>query len=110
MNRKLPASKTAIKKLSRLIDRLDSCRPFFRASVVVTRKPCIREGCVACKKKHGHHSSYLIVSKGGKPKVRYLPKDLIVAAKRYAQNYRKTKALTEDMSQIWMEEFLGGKR
>lgn len=101
--------KSTAKTLIRLINRLDHCRPFFRASVVVTRKPCIREGCAACKEGQGHHSSYLIVSKSGKPKVRYLPKNLIAAAKRYAQNYRETKALTEEMSRIWMEEFLEGK-
>lgn len=107
MGQKPSGPKTAAVRLRRLIKQLEHCRPFFRASVVVTRKPCIRRhGCAACKKGHGHHSSYLVVSVRGKPKVRYLPKNLIAAAKKYTRNYRKTKALSEEMSRIWMEEFL----
>jgi hypothetical protein len=103
-------SKAAVRMLRRAIAQLDDCHPFFRASVVVTRKPCVRRhGCEACKKGRGHHSSYLIASVSGKPKVRYLPKNLISAAKKYARNYRKNKALTEEMSRIWMEQFLEGK-
>jgi hypothetical protein len=46
----------------------------------------------------------------GKPKNRYLPKSLIAEARRRTANYRKTKAILERMSALWLEELLGRRR
>lgn len=98
------------KRLATLWRRLDASSPFIRSSVVVTRKPCIRETCPACKAGRGHESCYLVVSQGGKPRVRYLPKRLVREARRRARNYRKAKAILEQMSEAWIEDLLGQGR
>jgi hypothetical protein len=97
------------KRLAVLERRLEACRPFIRASVVVTRKPCIRKGCRACREGHKHLSPLLTASVHGKPKNRYLPKGLIAEARRRTGNYRKTKHVLEQMSDIWVEELLSRK-
>ena len=90
--------------------RLESYRPFIRASVVITRKPCIRKGCRACREGHKHISPLLTASVKGKPKNRYLPVRLIAEARRRTENYRKTKHLLEQMSKMWLEELLSRKK
>ena len=94
------------KRLAVLDRRLRSCRPFIRASVVITRKPCIRKGCRACREGDKHESPLLTASVEGKPKNRYLPKRLVAAARRRTENYRKMKAILEQMSDIWIEDLL----
>lgn len=97
---------TSAKRLKVLARRLEAYRPFIRASVVVTRKPCIRKGCPACREGHKHASPLLTASVRGKPKNRYLPKRLIAEARWRTGNYRKSKAIWEEMSEIWLEELL----
>ena len=99
------------KRLAQLAHRLEAYRPFIRASVVVTRKPCMRkETCRACKEGRKHLSCYMVASVGGKPRVRYLPKGLVAEARRRTKNFRKTKAVLEQMSDAWMEELLSRDR
>lgn len=97
------------KRLAVLYRRLEACRPFIRASVVLTRKPCIRKGCRACQEGRKHMSPMLTASVRGRPKTRYLPKGLIAEARRRTENYRKSKAVLEQMSVIWLEELLSRK-
>ena len=97
-------------RITRLLRSLGDARPFIRASVVVTRKPCIRAACPTCRRGRKHHSSFLTASKSGKPKVRYLPLSLIGEARRRTANWRKTKALLEKLSELWTEELLSLKR
>ena len=97
------------KRLAALELRLQAYRPFIRASVVLTRKPCTREGCRACRQGRKHASPLLTASVRGKPKNRYLPLHLIAEARRRTGNYRKSKAVLEQMSQMWLEELLSRK-
>lgn len=90
--------------------RLEDYRPFIRATVVLTRKPCIRRGCGACRQGRKHLSPLLTASVGGKPKNRYLPKGLIAEARRRTKNYRKMKQVLERMSELWLEELLSRSR
>jgi hypothetical protein len=90
--------------------RLETCRPFIRASVVLTRKPCIRKSCRACREDRRHVSPLLTVSVRGRPKNRYLPKKLIAEARRRTENYRKAKRVLEQMSELWIEELLSRGR
>lgn len=94
------------KRLAVLDRRLEAYRPFIRASVVLTRKPCIRKGCRACREGRKHMSPMLTASVRGRPKTRYLPQGLIAEARRRTGNYRKTKHVLEQMSKIWIEELL----
>lgn len=103
-------NQTFIKRMAELERRLEFCRPFIRASVVITRKPCIRKGCRACREGHKHISPLLTVSVKGKPKNRYLPMNLIAEARRRTENYRKTKRVLERMSELWLEELLSRKK
>lgn len=86
--------------------RLKDCCPFIRSTVVVTRKPCIRKGCPACKDGRKHESCYLAASKKGKTRVRYLPKRLVKEARRRKENYRKALEVFDEMSELWIEELL----
>ena len=97
------------KRLAILANQLESCRPFIRASVVITRKPCIRKGCRACRDGRKHESPLLTASVNGSSKNRYLPKHLIATARLRAGNYRKTKAILEKMSKIWIDDLLSRK-
>ena len=103
-------SQPLTQRLAVLARRLEACRPFIRASVVITRKPCIQKGCRACREGRKHLSPLLSASVQGKPKNRYLPKSLIAEARRRTANYRKTKAILERMSALWLEELLGRRR
>ena len=98
--------KNKSKDIQQLIKMLESYRPFVRASVVVTRKPCIRKGCAHCKKGRKHPFSYLTIKTKGKTQVRYLPKRLIPLALKQVKNYQKTKGIAERMSKLWLEELL----
>jgi hypothetical protein len=98
------------KRLAMLEQRLQDYRPFIRATVVLTRKPCIRKGCRACRQGRRHASPLLTASVGGRPKNRYLPKGLIAEARRRTANYRKTKQVLEQMSVLWVEELLSRGR
>ena len=88
---------------------MEAHRPFIRASVVITRKPCTRKGCRACREGDKHESPLLTASVRGRAKHRYLPKHLIAEARRRTENYRKTKMILEKMSEIWMEDLLSRK-
>lgn len=103
-------TKLVAKRLAALERRLKAYRPFIRGSAVVTRKPCIRKACPACRKGRKHPSSMLTVSVRGTPKTRYLPQGLIAQARRQTENYRKSKAIWERMSEIWIEELLRRQR
>ena len=96
-------------RITQLLHSLEDTRPFIRASVVVTRKPCIRSACPTCRKGTKHPSSFLTASKGGKAKVRYLPLRLIREARRRTTNWRKAKAILEKLSELWTEELLSRK-
>lgn len=98
------------KRLAKLERRLEAYRPFIRASVVLTRKPCIQKGCRACRDGRKHASPMLTASVRGSPKTRYLPKGLIAEAQLRTGNYRKTKQVLERMSEIWIEELLSRRR
>lgn len=102
----MPPRAALAKRLVVLARRLEAYRPFIRASVVITRKPCIRKGCRACREGHRHESPLLTASVRGKPKNRYLPKGLIAEARRRTENYRRSKVVLEQMSEIWLEELL----
>ncbi|MCG2661763.1 MAG: hypothetical protein L6437_16145 [Kiritimatiellae bacterium] len=97
---------TKSKRFALLQRRLKDCSPFIRSSVVVTRKPCIRKGCPACKEGRKHESCYLAVTKNGKTSVRYLPKGLVEEARRQKENYRKAQEVLDEMSEFWIEELL----
>ena len=99
-----------LKRMAALERRLESYRPFIRASVVITRKPCIRKGCRACREGHKHISPLLTASVKGKPKNRYLPLRLIAEARRRTENYRKTRRVLEQMSGLWIAELLSRKK
>lgn len=103
------AAQDLSKRLAMLSHRLETYRPFIRASVVLVRKPCIRKSCKACREGRKHASPLLSASVRGKPRNRYLPQRLIGEARRRTENYRKSKAILEQMSEIWLEELLGRK-
>jgi len=103
-------TRSPAKRLAVLARRLDACRPFIRASVVITRKPCIQKSCRACQAGRKHLSPLLSMSVGGKPKNRYLPIGLIEEARRRTGNYRKAKAILDEMSEIWIKELLDRDR
>ncbi len=94
------------KRFALLQRRLKECCPFIRSSVVVTRKPCIRKGCPACKEGRKHESCYLAATKKGKTRVRYLPKGLVEEARRRKENYQKALEVLDEMSELWIEELL----
>jgi hypothetical protein len=93
-------------ELDALWRQLEQCRPFLRASVVVTRKRCIHEDCRLCRSGQKHPFSRLTIRRQGKTQTRYLPKHLIEKARRWVASYKRSKVLREQLSQLWLEELL----
>jgi hypothetical protein len=92
-------------RLGRLAQQLERHRPFLRASLVQTHKPCIHKtSCNACRSGKKHPFCYLTIKTRGVTKNRYLPKRFIPKAKLWIKNYRKSRGITEEMSLLWLNE------
>jgi hypothetical protein len=80
---------------------------FLRGSVVLMKRRCIFAGCRKCASGERHPTWVLTVSRKGKTQTVYVGKSRLAEAKRQVENYRRLKALLEEVAQINLVLFRG---
>lgn len=71
---------------------------FIRGTVVTLARPCVYKNCKKCKKGGPRHpAKYLMVSRNRKTHNIYLSKKLLPKAEEWTANYKKLKAIIEDL-------------
>lgn len=84
-----------------LLRRLPSMDSILRGSLIERYKRCGKPGC-KCAKSSGHGPKYyLSVSKPGKmPEMDYVPRAYQEKVKEHLENYRRIKAILEELCEI----------
>ena len=76
-------------------------REFVRASLVTMSRVCGNPNC-KCAKGQKHVSLYLSCSERGRTRKLFIPKRYEARVKRWIENYRRIKALMEEVSEdLW---------
>jgi hypothetical protein len=97
-----PLSPTSLKRRrTRLAERVPDLERLLRGSLVERYKKCGRPGC-HCVRGRGHGpASYLSITLGpGRTRSYYVPAELRGAIARYLGNYRRLRALLEQIIAI----------
>lgn len=92
--------KASEKKRKAVADKIVSLRPVIRGSIVILKRPCIRQGCKKCKQGIFHPATYLSVTKNRKTHISYLPKYAIKDVEKAKMNYKKAKKLLDALCEI----------
>ena len=87
-----------------LLGKLPNLQPILRGSLIKRYKRCGKPGC-SCAHGPGHGPKYyLSVSKPGqRPQMDYVPQDYLEKVKEHLENYRKIKAILEELCDISRE-------
>lgn len=97
---KTPKHPTLIARhLQARLKQLQSPIPLLAASLVTIRKHCGRPGC-HCHAGPGHLGYYLTCKQEGKTRTVYVPLELLKEVKAWTQQYRRIKALIQQISQL----------
>lgn len=92
--------KASEKKRQAVMDKIASLRPVIRGSIVILKRPCIRQGCQKCKQGLFHPATYLSVTKNRKTHISYLPKYAIRDVEKAKLNYKKAKELLDVLCEV----------
>lgn len=71
-----------------------------RGSVVLMKRPCTYPGCRKCASGERHPTWALTVNQDGKTQTVYVGKGRLAEARRMVANYRRAKALLEEIAQV----------
>ena len=80
--------------------RLTRTEEILRGSVVLMKRPCTYPRCRKCASGERHPTWVLTLHQKGKTQTVYLGKGRLAEARRMAENYRRVKALLEEVAQI----------
>jgi hypothetical protein len=80
--------------------RVGEREEFLRGSVVLMKRRCIFAGCRKCASGERHPTWVLTFNEKGKTRTVYVGKSRLAEARRLAENYRRGKALLEEVAQI----------
>jgi len=83
-----------------LLGRMREIEEFLRGSVVLMKRRCAYSGCRRCASGAGHPTWVLTVSVQGKTRTMYLGARKVEAARKMAENYRRLKALVEQVAEV----------
>ena len=83
-----------------LVKRMAGIEEVLRGSVVLMKRPCIYRGCRKCASGERHPTWALTVNQKGKTQTVYVGKTRLSEARRMVENYRRAKALLEEVAQI----------
>jgi hypothetical protein len=83
-----------------LLGRMGQIEEFLRGSVVLMKRPCTYPRCRKCASGERHPTWGLTVSEKGKTRTAYLGVKRLDAARRMTENYRRLRALVEQISTI----------
>ena len=73
---------------------------FARGSVVLMKRRCVFAGCRKCASGQRHPTWVLTLHEKGKTRTVYVGKTRLAEAKRLVENYRRVRALTEEVAQV----------
>jgi hypothetical protein len=95
---------TLRRKQKKLLRSLPDLAAVLRGSLIERYKRCGKPGC-SCAQGRGHGPKYyLSVSKPGqRPEMDYVPQDYLEKVKEHLDNFRKTKAILEELCEISRE-------
>ena len=88
------------RKRKLLLGRMARIEEFLRGSVVLMKRPCVYRGCRKCASGERHPTWGLTVSEKGRTRTVYLGVKRLDAARRMTQNYRRLRALVDQISAI----------
>jgi len=80
--------------------RLAEIEEVLRGSVVLMKRRCTYARCRTCAAGERHPTWVLTVNQKGKTQTVYVGKPRLAEARRMVENYRRAKALLEDVAQI----------
>jgi hypothetical protein len=86
---------------TQLVGEMPALEALLRGSLIERYKPCGKPGC-KCSQGPGHGPKlYLSVSRtGGPPEVDYVPQSYAAQARQWLGNYRRVRALLEEICRI----------
>ena len=87
--------------------RVAEIEEFLRGSVVLMKRRCIFAGCRKCASGVRHPTWVLTVNRKGKTQTVYVGKSRLAEAKRLVENYRRARALMEEVAQVNLLLFRG---
>lgn len=92
-----PAERAARSRLRQLLGQADG---FLHASLIEMVRRCGNRRC-ACARDEArkHRSLYIGQTVGGKTRMRSVPKEREEEVRRHAENYRRARALLEELSE-----------
>lgn len=90
-----------------LLGRMARIEEFVRGSVVLMKRPCTRPTCRKCATGERHPTWVLTRSEQGKTRTVYVGKSRLAEAKRLVDNYRRVRALIEEVAQVNLLLFRG---
>ena len=95
---------TLRRKQKKLLGSLPDLTAVLRGSLIERYKRCGKPGC-SCAQGRGHGPKYyLSVSKPGqRPEMDYVPQDYLEKVKEHLDNFRKTRAILEELCEISRE-------
>jgi hypothetical protein len=95
---------TLRRKQKKLLRSLPDLAAVLRGSLIERYKRCGKPGC-SCAQGRGHGPKYyLSVSKPGqRPEMDYISQDYLEKVKEHLDNFRKTKAILEELCEISRE-------
>jgi len=87
-----------------LLREVAKCKRLIKGSIVVNRRRCGTATC-SCSQGHLHESLAITYKREGKSVLVHVPDQLRQQALKAIQDYHRFKTLTDEISQINVEEF-----
>lgn len=104
---KIPRHPTLIRRMVEArVKQLQAQGPVLAASFVQIAKHCGRPGC-RCQKGHKHIGHYLTFKRKAKTHTVYVPLDLIEDVRRWIQEHRRLKKLSQEITQLSVAQVKG---
>lgn len=97
-----------VQKRKLLWKRVAEIEELVHGSVVLMKRRCIFKGCRKCASGARHPTWVLTVHEGGKTRTVYVGQSRLAEAKRLVENYRRARALIEEVAQVNLLLFRGG--
>lgn len=92
----------------RLLENADA---FIHGSLIEMERCCGNPNCRCAVKGERHRSLYLSQSqKGGRPRMKCVPRESEQEVRRWAENYRQVRACLEALSQLSWQRLLAKKK
>jgi hypothetical protein len=102
-----PRGSSLIMKRKSLLRGMARLEEFTRGSVVLMKRRCVNVRCRRCSSGRRHPTWVLTSSLGGKTRTVYLGEKCVGRARRMVENYRRLRALLEEVCEVNLELLTG---